>query len=513
MQPFSFHTFIFPFIIKDSWTPGEDYWSHDWLSSNQADAICLHGNDLYEKKLNYATFQYFNRSARSALFDDSNIVDCYESKVVKANKSMYIIELTDSKISLNINRVRLKMYPEIKTGVLIFETEYQPDSSVSEDEKRKTVMLINEYGRRVFPEFLPYKNAEDFILCAESLTVTNCNFGDLTQDVTDHFRILSDPKSNDEFGFINNPGRDSEIIRKILFGMGGGIDIEPAIDDRMFVCCIVADEKWTNEFCGIVNEPVEENYEKAKELYAVINCDSSGGYCSCRNPQMLQECLDLQLYKRWTDYGTLHAITSHSMFCLTGNFKEIEIEVINPFLTMYIQMCVLTIVQRSALIRFDFEINKAIENRNLVNNLMKSFAKFQGQIMLPEVTSQIQGIEIYQKLTDALFIKKLEEDIDKQIHNLFEITENENAQKQQNVDKRFTIIGAAIGLLAVFSAFTDVSSVAETYKSWTGLFKSEVFVTTACLTVGLPVLVIAVYYLYELIKKKRVNTKNDKIER
>lgn len=550
---YSYHTFQYAFLWdnkgkvtldkfykqfcpekNDSDTVG---WHEDNIISKQkltpVKELVNHQTNLHEE---YRAFQYFNEATRKALFRaDENIVRNYVLRLEKPDPNMeYIYRLKcctrspvlskDTQVTediidqydLIINAIRLKVF---NTGVaiLIFELMY-PLPESGKEQARKDILTINEYGRRLFPEFITDKREK--FLCADSIEIL-CAGSNRSIAKDDFWKYFSTSDENNEVHYVKNPIYLPEIIRKLLqyenrdFTVTSDYEkadnkstfyIQPALDDRMFVCCCVIDADYTNSFIDNTNYGRQNpewkfmtNYDTARELYAVTNIDGDTD-SSCQNRMMLNQYFEKQLYLRWIEYGTIHAVTNHSMVCLTGDLTYIDSDtdieketgvlytVVYPFLTLYTQMCTLVLAQRASLISFDAKITNAVaamkqdteeadkDRLNEVLKLSQEFAVFQGEILLAEITSQIQGIEIYEKLQTMLFVDKLEKNIQNQLNNLFEIAESiqariqrryddalkEQQEQQERREKKFdlalTKFGAvftAISIISIFSGFAD----------------------------------------------------------
>lgn len=470
-QIYSYHTFLFPFLLKNGMTKekfcetldsADSLWeTADMIVDNGKRLAAVESNELKEALLDYQTFQYFNPSARKALFEaDSGIVSSYSLK--HAKNGIYEVQYGGKTYSLNIDAIRLKVF---NTGVAViaFELEYWIEKG-QEIQARQDIKIINEFGRRLYPEFLGKKDGA-FLLCADCITV---KLKDM-EDVTTRFRenaIMDSEKAAVDNAYLQDPIQLPEIITELT-----GVpqeDIEPAIDDRMFVCCCILDAKYADYFLGHDAWPIEDGVEywhwpeeqKAAydnrfrqqpkwrfmtdwkagcELYALTNIDESAP--SCQNRILLNQYFEEQLYLRWIENGTIHAVTNHSMVCLTS--PSVMDSVVNPFLIVYVPMCILCLAQRASLLSFDDKITETIhsaqgqpgtiEGRMLEQliELEEDFAIFQGQLLLQEITPQIQGIELYERLQKMLFIEKLETGVQRQLNNLYEIAESKLTKQQE----------------------------------------------------------------------------------
>jgi len=215
------------------------------------------------------------------------------------------------------------------------------------------------------------------------------------------------------------------------------------------------------------------------------------------------------------------------MVCLTS--PEAWYEVVVPFLVLYVQMAVLAQVQRASLLAFDRRITEAIQNAHgkfsemegkILDSLIEieeDFAIFQGQLLLQEVTPQIQGIEIYERLQRMLFIDKLETSVQRQLNNLYEIAESRRAKQQEKQyrdrkdqekrDKedaeekshRQESFLSTLAVLSIFSAWTDLTSALGSITEWGTCLSSIVsfFIVLALVfLLGWP-------FVKQLFKKRR----------
>ncbi len=596
-RPYSYHTFLYPFLYDDNGSVSMDEFESclgkGWEPAGPADST--RERPLEQKLWDYQTIQYFNGAARQALLGtDGEITRSYVLlPETLHNRAKYVIWDADGRnCAATINNIRLQLF---NTGiaVMIYELENRqegtktfqkdpsgaacspadgsggrvPGSSAETEEKIQRIKYINEYGRRLYPEFLPPppvpggEEKPGYMLCAEKIELRL--EGEDRSFVEDDFRKRAarglrtngtdgtggtggnggDP----EWGYCEDPHHLPNMITKLLAcdKIEGGklfasgkiflsrgsrskkqddcFCIEPAIDDRMFVCCCIVDKDCAAYFledpaprasAGAGTKAEAENGNKDSswrfrgdkniggELYALINIDADDP--SCQDPDMVSGYLDRQLYLRWAGYGSFHAVTNHSMFCLTGpdGFDSCAL----PFLLLYIPMCVLVLVQRASLISFDDKITAHVAQAQGFQNKMKKkhldelvqleedFAIFQGQILLPEVTPQIQGIELYRRLQEMLFIDRLEENVQKQLHNLYE-TDGYVTDKRNERASRFFMF---LAILSVFSALADgrsffgeMSASFPLFADLVGFFEKMFSTTADNVLMGMTVAVIA----------------------
>lgn len=531
MEIYSYHSFLFPFLWDNRGCVKQEVFCNKLESTNRwqkddlldefwnlkiQDKMKETGEGKQEEnqkeyyeitaRQHYQKLQYFNNAARRALFlENGEISQSYSLKGVRENyhtpekQAKYVIsfieieEKENSKtaiprtIELLINNIRLIVF-NTGVAVMVYETEYQKPDGVSEEQARKNVKFINEYGRRVYPPYLPVKGASitesaGGMLCAESIKIEFPFENGEAREIKDDFRDrINNDKENyyldqpirlpkimtgilevESFSFVTNR-READSVSKFF--------LEPAIDDRMFVCCCVADAEYAESFLGHSAWPEKmyseqrqsakwkflTDWDTGKELYAVTNIDPNSS--SCQNRVMMDQYFQEQLYLRWIEYGTIYSVTNHSMVCLTS--LDVKDTVIASFLLLYVEMCILVLAQRASLIALDARITETLDpgtneevNMKRLIQLEKSFARFQGEILLSEVTPQIQGIELYEKLQEMLFVHKLEQGVQQQLNNLYEIAKTELDEKEQKSQKAMELILAIVAALSVFSAGND----------------------------------------------------------
>lgn len=508
-QVYSYHTFLYPFLwdnggavtidvfrkmLREGWEPNDMIQDGKLISVENPKAWLKDSARTEEQRLDYQAFQYFNASARKALFGaDGDIVHnftyCPAEIHEKAKYRIYAYHRywpeRTAPYELNVNDIRLKLF-NTGVGILAFELEYpMPEGGCKA--ARQDVRAINEFGRRIYPEFLPKceKGFGDFSdnLCGPKIELQiggMCLTETIRERAEAHLGVSENIPAQ---SYLRDPLQKNNFIRRLLFREDSDAQIIPAVDDRMFVCCCIADPDYTEHFMyppipEEADAPTDEtekaaweeaekkrkrreknlrmqehqwnfltDWETGDELYALTNIDLMDG--SCQNRAMLNHYFEEQLYLRWAEMGycTIHSVTNHSIMCLTGNPIFVQDTVINPFLILYVQMAILVLAQRASLISFDAKITNCVSAaqsdkteiggqmlRELID-LSEAFAVFQGEILIQEVTSQIQGIEVYEKLQKMLFVDRLEANIQRQMRNLFEIAQSRQAQAQREHDE------------------------------------------------------------------------------
>ena len=274
-QIYSYHTFLFPFIWKtDNSTKPEQFlsvlsisgadsndtnrrWVLDDWSERKKNSWPLSQKDW---KLDYAAFQYFTDSANDLIFNSkgSNAVHCYK---YNKNDGKYKIRKGGKTYELDINNIRLNIY-DAGIAILIFEMENTLYKTLDD------VNSINEYGRRIN---FPYLTAPEtpHSLCADSISISfgeneNPALCEKFLDTTLRIAGKSDYCDIISLTYIMKPiqtlldgeGKDNggqSITTNISHKSKEKFYIKPCVDDRMFVCCLVADYDLSNELKGVGN--------------------------------------------------------------------------------------------------------------------------------------------------------------------------------------------------------------------------------------------------------------------
>ena len=516
--PYSYHTFLFPFIWNDG---GEIQWDEfekkilndRWVNRSWEKEDILDGKNDAEWMQDYAAFQYFTEPANAAIFNtrNDNTVRCFEyhhnKKTLKIKdenndertivRGKYIITKGDKSYKLDINNVRLHAY-DIGVAILILELENKEYTSLD------AVNEINEYGRRINLPFLtPGGNHP---VCADKIEITIDDLPFAVENYKDTLAGLEHDFKKESKGLSLN--YIMQPIQKLLDGKekheegykvsshladknSKKLFIKPCVDDRMFVCCVVndgdfakraskynvAEKKYhyiTDCDLRVKDKNIILDNSISNEVYKFCYIETS---LTCQSAVMKRKLLENTVYDRWIDYGTFHAMTHHSLVCVSTDFHTIY-----AFLTEYVQLAILVLAQRSAILLLSSEascVAKGFNNNEeltaeQINDIEKLYAKYikiQNQLLLSEATVQEQGVEIYKCIKEQLYIEANKKELHEQMNNLRDISnisherlERENGKKQEEGQKEreevqkeredrvnfyFNVIATALAMLAI----------------------------------------------------------------
>ena len=530
---YSYHTFFFPFVYGESKSfkdmcdllEQQKYWKRadfQSVSSLREREYYIQGdeenlsNDQRKDISNslrwdYQTFQYFNLPVRRALFGcNSEIVHNYRfclEEVSERKKTYYIINKNNKDYKLTLNGINIKIY---NTGIAVFsfECENYLNRSIAD------VKAINNYGRRIFYPFIPNEN---FTLCADKILIkgfkNNQEF-DIAQDnfkglfdidgtysyqytcseiKNNHWSILARNEQTGKTGKEKIQLTNVPNIIETFLDFGGNGDkftsnankkddknkiyIYPAIDDRMYIACIVLDEEYGKKVRG--NQPTEytkmdtediyayqRDYEVAKDLYELLYIDEAGGI-TCPGASMMKKLLNEQMYTRWLAWGTLQGITHHSFISVTS--PNVMDSVVNPFLIEYTQMVALCLAQRASIMAFQDKTTeiaktmkkidrKTVGKTNELIKLQGQYTQFMNEVYFVEVTAQEQGIELYDMMKEAMYIEKEREILESQIDKMSEVANTSLDVDLNHFGFYFAIIAF---IISIFGSLTDQWDIIE----------------------------------------------------
>lgn len=494
-RPYSYHTFLFPFLWNDGgaiqWADFEKVLSigERWVETSWRRERIPAGKSPDEWLQDYAVFQYFTEPVNNVIFNTrgDDVVRCFEYRYNgqppkgrgKYRITKYSITKGNEVFTLDINNIRLHIYD---VGVAILILELENNAHHTPDDVNK----INEYGRRINMPFLIREGRHP--VCADRIEITFDGTVFESEDYRGTLEKLAHnfPAEKETFtlNYIMDP------LQKMIDGNGadnGGYEvtsnaahrsstkffIKPCVDDRMFVCCLVADDELSNQIKGLniagysfldgwerrltkkdgvvtdaegkEYEPYQEGWADetafANKLYKLLFIEND---VTCQNTAMKKELLEKSVYRRWTDTGTLHGVTHHSLICATNS--SVEIPVIQPFLTEYVQLAIFALAQRASILSLSgeaaavaegFKDNQAItaEQLRAIERLQAKYVKVQNQLFLFEATVQEQGVEIYNLMKEQLYIDTNKEELAEQMNNLRDVADISNARMERMHDE------------------------------------------------------------------------------
>lgn len=503
--PYSYHTFLFPFIWK---TENDDTIgkfislldTDNWKEQIYGTEGVFPKNDQEEYIPDYAVYQYFTEPARNLIFGmgKDNYMRLFHynhkgkpwgSKENGDEIGYYVITKKEEVFRLVINNIKLNIY-ESGTAILAFELENWDARDIEK------VNLINEYGRRViFPFLSPgttVLTADKIEIIVDGEPIASENFLATSRELEEDFTrvrdnkmsilYIMDPiidlldggkKEKDEGNITSNPNKR-------------GFKIQSLIDDRMFVCCAVTDSSFVDyvrgdyrdgSYCYIrdcdkshqeFNENLKyENHTASNDLYRLLFIEKD---CTCNSGVMRKEILKRCIYDRFINWGTIHGVCHHSIICVSS-----DKHVIDAFLTEYVEIAKIALLQRGTITKLSTEaarISDRIDSGDKkgleeIEALQKTYVKTQSQILLFEVTAQEQGVDLFNMLKNELYIKKNKEELDEQMNNLRDVANIRNDRLEREADKLLDRKLAILSVLALIIGVFEVAPIIlDPYPSW-----------------------------------------------
>lgn len=477
---YSYHTFIFPFLWNDSGRVSrkkfEECLNPDW----ELDIFGKYNaNNTTEKSQLYSVCQYFNTAARAVIFTTEdgqkqpvrnfrflpklfadkkhNVTYCINKLVKNYDKDGTETVVTYD-YRLRVNGIRLKLY-DTGIGLIVYELENTEYTTIDD------VNRINDWGRRISR---PYY-APDFScsICADCLSLTGINdiHGNSVCSKLSGATPPDDPRETEiakVITFLLESEKKSVTLNRS--NSKEAFYIEPIIDDRMFTCCYIEDKAFTDKLSerngdeylfisDATEKEIKDSTSLARQLYEFVFIDGDG--ISCHSRSMLKEMLENHIYKRWLEYrfdsgelsGTVYGFSEYSLVCASASsFSS------TAFLTEYIEIAMLVLVQRASLLAFERRISEVSRTKRGEKDLQQRYINFDSRYLLLEVSAQQQAIEIYSAMRENMYINAEKEEVEDQIESLFDL-KNYKFDKVQNGILFFL---SALGVLEVIQVAMEL---------------------------------------------------------
>jgi hypothetical protein len=369
---YSYHTFMLPFSFD---------------KKDKKEIIKSYKKKEYN--IGYNQEAYFHDFFKNSLFHNTDyyINDIYNNSELIMKKSQ--------EYHLVLESVNLRLF-DTNIGILTFNIKNTKYYNI------KSILEINDYFRRLYPEYLDYENKKSGL-------------------VADYIK-LGDIVENFEFNEKLTKPTISKIIQEFL-----PIDkVKPSIDDRMFVISFYKNNKFTNN--------LKQDFIKNDRWYEYVFVDGYGK--TVQSNDMQKELIQKATYSRWQDCDTMYGISKYSFVCAANSDFPLP-----HMQTIYYNIFSLLLVIRATLLKFSSEVSdiaKNIDSKNTaddVNDLYKRYIQFVNSFYFREITAKDQGLELYEKAMDILNIQRDIKDLDSEIeelHKYVEISNNKKETEQMN---------------------------------------------------------------------------------
>lgn len=374
----------------------------------------------------------------------------FERKEPKLTKEIYYVikkRFRDAPYRLLIDAMNINLY-STGVGFLSFYLKNDDDSQ----KEPADILAINQYGRRVLPPF--FADIQNRYEIAEYIQIEG----------------LYGNQSNYKETFTDYTPEDSwypaTFIRELIDDLSTNIQVEPIIDDRMFVASWYKNDELAKVFKQDQDAYCDCQNDFSSFWYRYLFVDS--GDETCQNDKMKKNLLEKHTYLRWQKWSSLYGVSKYSLVYLTNN--EVPSYLTDYFQTMYARMIELVLVQRASMLRFSGEVTSVsklshqetgiISNR--ISSLYKEYIRFINQVYFREVTAQDQGIELYDMLQSALKMEEYIKDLDNEIgelHGYVSLKEERDRNKKATLLNDIATIFLPITVITGFWGMNSVSDV------------------------------------------------------
>lgn len=427
MDFYSYHIFYFPFKWEIKGKENEIFSEQVdldsipisscsmWERVQIEDSQYSQSGDTKEQEELFAERQYYFDFVHPVLYDMKNvgnsIIHHYERREPKESNVEYHIKVKDKTYVLRLDALNVNLY---STGVGIMSFYLKNEKESQKDEN--SIRDINQFGRRIMPPYCGEFSQGGRNMLAESIQIIGL-LGDKLR-YSDSFDYVKGTGTSLKRGF-ECVWQPAWFIKHLIEDLSPNMKVTPIIDDRMLVNCWYGDDILSNEI-KTIDEDGKVPFLYSDLWYKYLFVDN-GNDATCQNEDMKKHLLKESTYCRWQKYGTLYGLSRYSLVALTNMNARGFIDV--HMRTIYSRMFELVILQRASMLRFSGEVTKVSalkgnDNKKLserIASLYKEYIRFINQIYFRSVTTQDQGIEMYEMLLrqfdSASQIKYLDDEI------------------------------------------------------------------------------------------------------
>jgi len=435
------HVFLFPFTWKYSSEKNNYlFLQHMQIQNKEFERLKnwkLNEATIEEDK-DYNEFVYFYKPVRAALYtfqDASLIVRNYCYKEISSD-NYFIIGAEGKEYSLSICDIHLKIY---KTGIGVLSlnicnTAYQDTVDIQN---------INSFSKCIYPPQLPLEKAREELFPDYIKIKTNEK-----QKTEEYFKkdyrtepITITPLIMDILGEPFTC-RESELKAKSIF-------IEPILGNQMFCLCLYKNAQIVEGIhSGTVYYDFIESFMMINKKILYYEEDDNPGHVG-------------SIYYLRSE-NNVYGISRFSLMCISKQMLESK---------LYDQLVSLVIMQRATLLSLSTEIARVslLSKYDLVpaiESIYEIYIQFINQLYFKEVTEDIQGSQIYTKLSKQLKIEEELKQLDFEINEVHEYaTLIEQSQSKFKV-QILTIIGAALVIPTFATGFFGMNIFKEEIVKW-----------------------------------------------
>ena len=450
---YSGHIFYFPFSWGGDLRPLRYKKNAHWKESSP---------DSEEMKELYDEKNYFYPYVHKVLYDDGE----EKSMIIHLEmpcgpEARYEITVNNGgnpiRYSLKLDALNLNLY-STGVGLLSFHLTNDTNLCYSEDGTprimdHEDILKINQYGRRVNLPF--YADKVLRTETAQKISIVGL----------EGFDVLSEDFNG--YDVAKDFWKSASFIGKLLNDLDPDFEYSPVLDDRMFVMSWYKNSTLINE---VLKDTDSWNHDANNHFwYRFLYVDST--YPTCQDAQMRAELLNQSTYKRWTGYDSLYGVSRYSMVYLTKN--SIPDHLISTFRTIYARMAELVLIQRSSVLKFSGRVTTVSEDlsakdiNDQVRELYKDYIVFVNNFYHKEVTSQDQGIELYEMMQKSLSLEQFVKDLDDDIGELYQYTSMVDDKRKDEKANHLNWVMSIFAPASFVAGIWGMNEMCDVYRSGT----------------------------------------------
>jgi hypothetical protein len=464
----SHHIFMFPFTMEKAEGEDRDFLdvvrsalSPEWRPEPFSPAA---GNQRYSE------YYYFHPFVREAMFGNGDgdeeklppLLTYFVRDAPAGGRFKLWVLKRESPYVLDIQRIALRIY-DTRIGILCLELVNRTYENLED------ILKINDYGRRIYPQFLGDKGTanpkESFL--PDRVEIHGMEDSPIVEDFADAERFRKNHPVVAAYiqwllggRFTTNPDSAAPDGKDILF--------RPTIDDRMYTVCWYGSDRWSKNLKNAGSEG-RYVYEDSDEWYRFIFLD--GNWPLCAHPVMKRDLIRETTYTRWVERGTFYGISRYSLVGITD--AEFGYAFLREHLRRhYAQMAALLLAQRASILRFSDEVArisrwiKGLDKKTgkarrdsieeiqaKVERLHADYIRFVNRMWFTEITPQDQGIEMYNMAVSTMHLKTDMEDLKAEIKELYEFISMLQDRTTNNQMSKQTILGTIFLPLVILTGF------------------------------------------------------------
>ncbi|MCT7535967.1 hypothetical protein N5T95_10615 [Aliarcobacter cryaerophilus] len=423
---YSYHTFMLPFTFKCGFDEKNNWKYKDFELNEQRD---------------YNEYIYFYKHIQDAIYnkDNSNISKYYEYEF---EEGKYTINCIKGIFELELDGLSLRIF-NTDVAILSFNLKNIKHKDID------SILAINDFGRRIYPQFL----GKDYICDTKKAFLSNS----ITLQIDDKFIETEDFTRFNDINNLKDPKRlnllPSFISKLIEENFNQDIEkiiaIRPIIDDRMFVISLYMNDALVADLQTYKECSSQYKYEMNDFWYKYIFID--GDSKTCQSKHMMKKLISESTYDRWVDWGTLFGISRYSFVSITGSWFG-KNRLLPHIQTMYFQIFTLLLAYRATIIKFSDDIqnttNETIQNIEKLSketeDIYEKYLGFLNKLYFKEVTAQDQGIELYNQAMKVMDIEKYMNDLNHEITQLHTYVTMQKEKERNNKLEFISKIGAIL---------------------------------------------------------------------